>query len=435
TKLNQGRAPDLDGITAEHLYYSHPITTCILAKLFNLMMFCSYVPPGFCHSYTVPLPKLKDCRTKAMSCDDFRGIAISSLLSKVFEHCILDRFTSLLDSSDNQFGFKEKLGCNHVIYTVHNIVDRFVNCGNTINLCAIDLSKAFDKVNHHGLLLKLMKRHVPNNLIDLLDFWLSNIQSCIKWCDVFSEFFKINYGVRQGSILSPFLFAVYLNDIVDHRRNGVCNFVLLYADDILLLASSLTELQKMFSACERELQLLDMAINVKKSCCMRIGPRFDVFCTNIITFAGNALPWVNTLRYLGVYLISSRSFKCSLDNAKRSFYKSLNAIFGKVGRLASEEVVLQLVAKICMPILMYGTEACKLNKSDVRSLDFMVTRFLMRLFKTNNLAMIQDCTWYFKFKLPSVLLKERVDRFLCNYDASSNCFCQLFGRPSWLAHV
>jgi hypothetical protein len=235
-----------------------------------------------------------------MTCDDFRGIAISSILSKIFEHRILERYSNYFSTNDNQVGFKKNLSCSHAVFTVNNIVGRFVNGGSTVNLCAIDLSKAFDKTNHHALLIKLMKRHLPNNLLDILDLWLSNSWSCVKWFNTLSDFFKIQLGVRQGSVLSPILFAIYLDEIVDHRVNGIYNFVVLYADDILLLAPSLSELQRMFTACERELTLLDMTINVKKSCCLRIGPRFEAGCSNIITAAGIALPWVKTMRYLVV---------------------------------------------------------------------------------------------------------------------------------------
>jgi hypothetical protein len=76
------------------------------------------VPRGFGLSYTVPIPKVKDCRSKAMTCDDFRGIAISSILSKVFENCIIDTFNNFLLTNDNQFGFKKGLGCSHAVYTV-----------------------------------------------------------------------------------------------------------------------------------------------------------------------------------------------------------------------------------------------------------------------------------------------------------------------------
>ena len=99
---------------------------------------CSYVPDGFCYSYIVPLPKPKECFGKSLLCDDFRGIAISSVLSKVFEYCLLDRFKDYLASADNQFGFKKSVGCTFAIRTVRNIVDSYVRGGSTANLCAID---------------------------------------------------------------------------------------------------------------------------------------------------------------------------------------------------------------------------------------------------------------------------------------------------------
>ena len=165
----------------------------------------------------------------------------------MFEHCIIDMFNNFLSTNDNQFGFKKGLGCSHAIYTVKNIVDRFILGGNTANLCSIDLSKAFDKVNHHALFIKLMKKHIPVILLELLEFWLTNSWSCIKWSDIFSPFFQICFGVRQGSVLSPFLFALYLDDLVDGRNNGRNSFVVLYADDILILTSSVSELQRLHS--------------------------------------------------------------------------------------------------------------------------------------------------------------------------------------------
>ena len=150
--------------------------------------------------------------------------------------------------------------------------------------------------------------------------------------------FKICLGVRQGSVLSPFLFAIYLDDLADRRSNGRRSYIILYADDILLLSSSLCELQDLLHACEQELKWLDMSINIGKSGCMRIGPRFRIQCSTISTSNGDSLPWVNELRYLGIYLTRYRVFRRSLDQAKRTYYRALNAIFGKVGRVALEEV-------------------------------------------------------------------------------------------------
>ena len=72
----------------------------------------------------------------------------------------------------------------------------------------------------------------------------------------------------------------------------------------------------------------------------------------------------------------SRVFKCSLDHAKRSFYRAANAVFGKIGRAASEEVTLQLIKRKCLPVLLYGLEACPLTKTDLQFLDFVINKFL-----------------------------------------------------------
>ena len=124
--------------------------------------------PSATTSYLVPIPKPKDHYCKALSCDDFRRIAISPIISKVFEYCFLDRFQSLLSTSNKQFGFKKGLSCSNAIYTVRNITDRYIARGSTVNLCTIDLSKAFDKVNHYALYIELIKRQFPVQLLDMI---------------------------------------------------------------------------------------------------------------------------------------------------------------------------------------------------------------------------------------------------------------------------
>jgi len=110
------------------------------------------VLPGKVKYQGVPIRKPKDYYSKSLKCDDFRGLAISLILSKVFEYCLLYKSNYFLKTSDIQSGFKKALGCNHAIYSVRTIVESFVRKGSTVNLCAIDLSKAFDKVNLHAFL-------------------------------------------------------------------------------------------------------------------------------------------------------------------------------------------------------------------------------------------------------------------------------------------
>ena len=326
----------------------------------------------------------------------------------------------ILRTDEKQFGFKKNIGCQHAIFTVRSIVERFLKGGNTVNLCALDLSKAFDKVNHCALFIKLMKRNIPTVILQLLEHWMSNSFSAVKWNNIYSHFFPVNFGVRQGSVLSPFLFAVYLDDICNDRTIVPSSFVILYADDIMLISSSVCELQRLFSACENELNWLDMKINIKKSCCVRIGPRCDVMCSPITTVDGHQLPWVNEIRYLGTYITQNRQFKGSFSNAKQSFYRAVNAVFGKIGRIASEEVVLELIRTKCLPVLLYGLECFSINKSDLGSLDFCVNRFLMKLFRTCNIDLISEIRLNFNFELPSELIAKRRVKFMFKYNTCVN---------------
>ena len=165
SSLKLGKAPDLESLTAEHLRYSHPILSCVLTKLFNLILRFGKFPLAFGYSYTVPVCKLQDSRTKAVTTDDFRGVAISPIISKTFEHCVPKKFGDYFRTHDNQFAFKKGRGCSHAIYAARNAIERLVNGGSTVSLCALDVSKAYDKVNHCALFVKLMKRQISVALV------------------------------------------------------------------------------------------------------------------------------------------------------------------------------------------------------------------------------------------------------------------------------
>jgi len=155
------------------------------------------------------------------------------------------------------------------------------------------------------------------------------------------------------------------------------------------MSSSVSSLEFLLRACERVaiFRHEQLSINVKKSSCIRTGNRCNVTCASIMTCHGQ----VSEFRYLGVFIVSSRSFKCSLVHAKRSFYAVVNGLFGKLLNLASEEVILELVRAKCIPILLYGLECFHLGKADLQSLDFTFNRLCMKLFKTGSIDVVKDC--------------------------------------------
>ena len=121
-------------------------------------------------------------------------------------------------------------------------------------------------------------------------------------------------------------------------------------DDILLLAPTVSSLQQLLHIRETELMWLDMSINVKKSSCLRVGPRSNSLCSKLTTLDGREIMWMSKVRYLGVHLTSSKGLSCDYDLIKKSFYLAFNAIYGKVGRLASADVVIELFKTKCMPV-------------------------------------------------------------------------------------
>ena len=133
-------------------------------------------------------------------------------------------------------------------------------------------------------------------------------------------------------------------------------------------------------------------------------------------------------RYLGIYLEVSAKFKCSFATNKAKFFKAFNSIFGKVGRNASEEVLFALIKSKCLPILFYGFEACPINSTVRRSLEFTMNKILFKIFG----AMSTDCFRYvwecFGIDPLEQLIQERQDKFNKKYSACDNLLCLVICR-------
>ena len=110
--------------------------------------------------------------------------------------------------------------------------------------CFLDASKAFDRVNHSLLFDKLCTRGVPFYLIRLLVYWYEHQRMCVRWGGVYSSSFTVTNGVRQGGILSPYLFNVYVDDLsvkldschVGCYFSGGCINHIMYADDLVIMS-------------------------------------------------------------------------------------------------------------------------------------------------------------------------------------------------------
>ena len=107
-------------------------------------------------------------------------------------------------------------------------------------------------------------------------------------------------------------------------------------------------------------------------------------CANLITDSGDELKWVEECRYFGAHSVSARRIQCSWHNAECAFYRAFNSIFGRLGRSASSEVVLHFVRSKCIPVLLYGLDACPINTTNFNTLQHLITNICMKVFSTKS---------------------------------------------------
>jgi len=127
------------------------------------------------------------------------------------------------------------------------------------------------------------------------------------------------------------------------------------------------------------------------------------------------------MRYLGIFVVKARSFRCSFSHPKRLFFGAVNDVFDKLLNLASEVMI--LVKSKCLPILLYGLECCNLRSADLHSLDFTYNRLFMKLFRTKTIHVVKDCQYYFGAVLPSVLVLRKADKLDLRYQYLENAIC------------
>ncbi len=311
-KLKRNKASGRDGINGEHLKYAHSKLFVLLAMVFNSMIQHGHIPQSFMDTIIIPL--IKDKKGDIGSSDNYRPIALTSVLSKVFESVMLEKCKSKLDTTPHQYGYKPKHGTELSIFTLKQIIDFYRTNSSTTYVCYLDLSKAFDRIDHEILLRKLGNRNVPSVVIRLLKVWFMTQKFCVQWGSRFSTSFNVSNGVRQGGVLSSYLFNIYIDELslilnsVSYGcfMNSVCANHVIYADDTVLLAPSPTALQHLIDIAYNYFTENKLMLSAKKSKCMAIRPDCDKDI-HIPTFYIDSIeiPLTGNHSYLG-YIITDK---------------------------------------------------------------------------------------------------------------------------------
>ena len=285
--------------------------------------------------------------------------------------CPLKRYI-VFQTNSLQFGFKKKSSTLHAMNCLKETVNAYIDNGSNVFCAYLDASKAFDRLVHSGLYLKLMSRNLPKIFLDLIIFWYSNLRCRVRWDEQLSDWFGISAGVRQGGILSPDFYCLYVDDLILLLKSknvgcyilGIFLAALIYADDVALISPSIKGLCILLEVCENYCTEWDICLNARKSKLLYFGKR----CDNIYSpsLNGTKIDWVDSCNYLGVTLVSGLRFRCSVTDRIHKFYKSANAIFRIEGR-SDDLTMLRLVESYCVPILTYGIEVIEICDQSQRS--------------------------------------------------------------------
>ena len=337
--------------------------------------------------------------------------------------------------------FQKGLSCSHIIYSLKQVADYFTIGGSTVNICTLDINKAFDKVNYYVLMLKLAERRFPAAMLNIFASWFDCSYAIVKWGEHKSVIYQLESGVRQGSVISPHFFAIYVNDVLHSlsesklgcRIRNVACCCFMYADDLIILTASLTDLQALIDICVAGLSIIGLDINAKKTSFIRVGKKFKYTCANLTV---NSVKISSSLeiRCLGVYLCSGLTLKFSFDHAKHKFYGVVNCILSRVGN--KPDIVIALCNAQCLPILLYCTEAMLLNKTERIKIAHSHFRLFAKLFHTFNKEIVDQCMYYMNCLPLQYVIDLRVMKFLdkiarCN-NVVLNMLYRVFGEEAIL---
>ena len=311
-RMKPGKSDVSSGYSSDALLHGPDVLFDSLASIIQSFLFHGTVTKSLLACAFLPL--LKSLKDPAKT-DSYRAIAGSSLILKLMDNVILLLWGDLLESDSLQFGFKSKVSTTQCSWLVNEVCMHYVKAGTPVITTLLDCSKAFDKCQFVPLFQKLLQRKVPPIVVRTLMYVYKEQEAWVRWGPHRSEIFSISNGTRQGSVLSPALFAVYLDDLILELRSyelgcrmaGLWIGAVGFADDLLLMAPSRSAMEKMLEVCERYAEELNLDFSTdpdpKKSKSKSIfmtGTRMrNVTKPANLQLYGTDLPWVSTATHLG----------------------------------------------------------------------------------------------------------------------------------------
>ena len=332
-----GRAVGIDNLPNEVLKSDTLIP--VLKTLFNACLEHGVVPTMWYRTIITPiLKKDKDYRDPM----NYRGISLMSTISKLFSSILNERIVNFLDTNsilcEEQNGFRKMRACIDHIYVLTTVIRNRKLQGRQTFLCYVDFSKAFDSVNRDCLWFKLMNIGIHGNILNLIKSMYENLEACVRVNGQLTDWFSVNSGVRQGDNLAPTLFAIFVNDIASDINglnlgipiaNDERLSILKYADDIVLIAESPEDLQRMLNELSKWTKRWRLSVNVEKTKVMHCRKQSEALTNFHFEFDGTEIGITKCYRYLGLDITDTFSFTVCAKNLHDAGSRSFGALTAK----------------------------------------------------------------------------------------------------------
>ena len=384
-KITEGKAFGSDMIPPEVLKRCN--LDDIVLQYANDLLLKNEKPDQWSKLDIIPVPKKGD-----LSCtDNYRGISLSSIVSKTINRLILNRIKPALDGKlrNNQNGFRPKRSTSAQILALRRIIEGVKANNLKCSLLFIDFKKAFDSV-HRGMMLKILEAYgIPQELVRSICQLYKGTQARVLTADGETEYFDLMAGVLQGDTLAPYIFVIIIDYVMrktigehgerlgfqlERRRSRRVGPVYItdldFADDLALLASEIRNAQEMLTRLEMEASKVGLHLNVEKTEVMVFNQENDF---DIKAKSGEIIKNVDEFKYLGSYIGSSthdvkvrKALAWAACNKMRNVWKSTLPRKSKI----------RLFTSTVESILLYGCETWTLTKAEEKSLDGSYTRML-----------------------------------------------------------
>ena len=288
------KAPGASGLTYDILKCGGELTFHLISELFLLFIEVKLVPQSWKRSIVVPVPKKGDlCLIQ-----NYRPISLTEPLRKVFEHCMLRYVNESAGSSFlTQGGFRTNHSCNDMIIVLQ---EAMLKLKKKVHVAFLDIKAAYDSVDRRILWRRCLNRGVCPDAVDVLKQLFDHNSSQVVVNGRKSNPFFIEAGVLQGSVLSPCLYSIFIDDLArelnDHHKVTVGSSPInctMYADDIALFADEAWKLQELLNVCSNHADRNRYRFNSSK--CESISDPHNKFYIN-----GQDMPSTNVFKYLGV---------------------------------------------------------------------------------------------------------------------------------------